>query len=101
MKLEVKLNMPRKRVVSRTLRITVVECLFIDTEQESVYTAKVELTGDYKSKGAIIKAVQKQMPPNIQCSKIKNIDTVTAKYAMPEEEFLKHATLQENPKYED
>ena len=50
--------------------------------------------------GAGIKAVQQQMPPNIQCSKIKSVDTVIAKYAMPEEEFLKHATLQENPKYE-
>lgn len=92
--------MPRKRVVSRTLRITVVECLLIDTEQESSYTEKIELTGDYKSKSAIIKAVQKKLPATIQCVKIKDLNTVIAKYAMPEEEFLKHATLQENPKYE-
>lgn len=93
--------MPRKRVVSRTLRITIVECLLIDTEEESTYVDKIELTGDYKSKSSVIRAVQKKLPPHIQCVKIKSIDSVTAKYAMPEEEFLQHATLQENPKYEN
>lgn len=93
--------MPRKRVVSRTLRITKVECLFIDTKEESTFTDFIELTGDYKSKSAIIKGVQKKLPDYIQCVKVKSVEPITAKYAMPEEEFLEYATLQENPKYED
>lgn len=93
--------MPRKRVVSRTLRITIAECLLIDTEEESTYVDKIELTGDYKSKAAVLRGVQKKLPANIQCVKVKSVDQVTAKYAMPEEEFLKYATLQENPKYDN
>ncbi len=86
--------MPRKRVVSRTIRVTHVEFMAVDKANEKIVNDEIAISGVFKSPRALANAVQKQLPENLQFIKVKNTWESRDRYWMPEEKFIELANAE-------
>lgn len=91
--------MPRKRVVSRTIKTTNAEVLVVDKKTKRTKTISVSVAGSYPSDRYGTKRLEKKIEKILPEDQYKMVmvekqEVVTALYSMPEEDFLEHATIQ-------
>lgn len=89
--------MARKRVVSRTVKMTVANVKAIDAETEQFLSMSFNLTGTFKNDAQVLKACKAKVAnPNIQILKVMEVIPKTCFAVMPEEQFLALAIITEN-----
>ena len=87
--------MPRKQIVSRTLKYTLCRCLMIDLKKKQQYMATFEIRGSY-TKDEINKKGEKLFTNAKQKFIICNKTTLIEKtFVMSLEDFTRAATIQE------
>lgn len=86
--------MARERMVTRTVIATKANVLCLDIEKAEPFNKSVTLSGVYKDKAAVEKAVKKI----IDTDKVKAVTVVGTKeeetlYGMPEQKFIESAEV--------
>lgn len=84
--------MARKRVVSRTVKGTIVNVLAVDIETQEVKEIEIPVGVKYTSTEKALKAISKIMPENQKAVAVLTLTEFEQKYAMDEEQFIKMAT---------
>ena len=86
--------MARERMVTRTVELSVCECLCMDIDTASIITKTFEIGGGLTDEKALLKAIQKQHETDsFKCVKITNIMPKEILYGMPESQFIELATI--------
>lgn len=85
--------MPRKRVVSRTIKVTHVEFMAVDKVDEKIVNDEIAVAGVFKSSKALANAVQKHLPEHLQFVKVKKFWETSDRYWLPEEKFIELANV--------
>ncbi len=85
--------MARTPMVTRTLKVTYVNCMCVNTEIGEVQNIEVTLSRTYKNDKAIFKAIEKAnvLPENLKLVKIVDTEVFAKRYGMTESEFLETA----------
>lgn len=88
--------MPRRRSVTRTVRVTVADVLFLDTDGESTYHKECALTSaEKKTNEQLLKMVQKTYPDDFgRPVRICSRRAVLRSYIMDEARFVSLAECQ-------
>lgn len=85
--------MPRKRVVSRTIKATKVIALLASKERGECYNAEFKIMGEAKNNEKIVKFITPHLNDDEVIVDVVAAEAITNKYAMPEEEFVKLANI--------
>ena len=86
--------MARQRMVTRTVNVTTCEVMGLTISQAAVSTIKVQLIGVYADKDTALKAIKKLYETDdYKPTAIISVSTEEILYGMPEEEFIKMATI--------
>ena len=84
--------MARKRVVSRTVKGTIVNTLCVDVETQEVKEIEIPVGVKFTSNEKALKAISKLLPENQKAVAVLTLTEFEQKYAMEEEQFIKLAT---------
>lgn len=80
--------------VTRTMKVTIAVILVLDLETEKTDKISVELPHTYKNSDEILKAAEKlNEDENLKLVHVINSIVKVKRYAMTEEEYLKHAKV--------
>lgn len=85
--------MPRKRIVSRTIKTTQGEALAVNKETRELENVPFVLCGHYKNLDKMIDALN-QRNDGYAYSIIQEYHFKSEKYVMPEEEFIAHSEIE-------
>lgn len=84
--------MSRTRMVTRTINVTVIEAMCVDTLTTEVSTKKLELTGELFTEEKAIKALKKEYETNtFKVVAIQKMEVHEEMYGLKEIDFLKVA----------
>lgn len=89
--------MARKRMVTRTLKITNAVVLRVNLQTQETIKEHVTVSGIFKDNKNLLKAICKMDDENLKTVSIISTEVVNKLYGMTEEHFLEEA--QEIPKY--
>ena len=85
--------MARERMVTRTVELSIVKVMCLNTTTAQVETVSYEIGGLTDEK-AILKAVKKLHETDThKCVAIQSVEQKEILYGMPESEFIAHATI--------
>lgn len=93
--------MPRKPVVSKTVRITKAKILAVNVEEESMQEKVVTVNGFFKSNDDLLKQIKKEFEGIYVPIKIVESHQELERYQMPLDDFKSFACLIGNVKSED
>lgn len=85
-------KMARERMITRTIKSTEAECMMVDVTNASVFNAKYELVGEF-TKEEFLEAMRKADSEELKIVSVISTATKETLYGMPEEEFMKAATI--------
>lgn len=86
--------MARERMVARTVELSIVKVMCLNTTTAQVETAAYEIGGGLTDEKAILKAVKKLYETDTyKCVAIQSVEQKEILYGMPESEFIAHATI--------
>lgn len=84
--------MARKRMVTRTVKMTIAQVKVVDAISEKMMTMEFKLPYVYKDEKAVIKKVESLISnPDIKVLKVLDTEVLEDLYGMPEEEFIRVA----------
>lgn len=85
--------MPRKRIVSRTIKTTQGEALAVNKETRELENVPFVLCGHYKNLDKMVDALN-QRNDGYAYSIIQEYHFEREKYVMPEDEFIAHSEIE-------
>lgn len=85
--------MPRKRVVSRTIKTTQGEAYAVNKETRELETVSFVLSGHYKNPGKMVEALNQRNDDYVYTI-IRVYYFESEKYVMPEDEFIAHSEIE-------
>lgn len=85
--------MPRKRVVSRTIKTTQGEALAVNKETRELEDVSFVLSGHYKNPDKMVEALNQRNDGYVY-SIIQTYHFESEKYVMPEDEFIVHSEIE-------
>ena len=84
--------MARERMITRTINVTVIEAMCVDTTTAEVSIAKLELTGETFSEEKALKALKKEYETEtFKVVAIQKMEVHEEMYGLKEIDFLKVA----------
>ena len=84
--------MARTRMVTRTINVTVVEAMCVDTQTAEVTVKSLELTGETFTDGKVLKALKKEYETDtFKVVAIQKMEVHEEMYGLKEIDFLKVA----------
>ena len=86
--------MARKRMVTRTIKTTVVDVLCLNIESAEPFNQTIILTGTYKDNKALMKAVSKRIDNDeVKAVHVVDKEEKETLYGMDENDFIEQATV--------
>lgn len=86
--------MARKRMVTRTIKTTVVDVLCLNIESAEPFNQTIILTGTYKDNKALMKAVSKRIDNDeVKAVHVVDKEEKETLYGMDENVFIEQATV--------
>lgn len=89
--------MARERMVTRTVNVSKVEVLCMDTEKAEVVVKVYDIGGGLTDENLILKAIKKQHETDtFKCVKVSSVEQYEVLYGMPESKFIELASILPN-----
>lgn len=85
--------MPRKRIVSRTIKITQGEALAVNNETRELENVSFVLSGHYENPGKMVETLNQRNDGYVYTI-ILAYHFESEKYVMPEDEFIAHSEIE-------
>lgn len=86
--------MARERMVTRTVELTIVTVMCLNTATAQVESVAYEIGGGFTDENAILKAVKKLHETDThKCVAIQSVEQKAILYGMPESVFIANATV--------
>lgn len=85
--------MARKRMVTRTIKATEVNCLCLNIETAEPFNKTIVLTGAVADDKVALKQCKKYDSDTEKIVAVVDMNTIEALYGMPEEDFVKVAEI--------
>lgn len=93
--------MPRKPMVTRTLTVTVVDAVILDTINQKTSIKTYELLRTYATENRMLRKISLRLPESQRACFISKSRVEKRVYGMSEEKFLQVADLLETKERED
>lgn len=85
--------MPRKRMVTRTVKVTRVTANVANIKEQSFGSMEIVVPKQFKSRDKLEKKAQEIIGADVKILTVNSVEPDLIRYGMPEEEFVKNAVV--------
>lgn len=83
--------MATERMVTRTVKVTVGECMVVDISKQLVTTEDYRVHGVFKDNGKITEAINESLPEGHKVVTVLTSNVELVRYGMTEKDFINNA----------